>query len=310
MSRRRFEVEEGEAGRRLDKLVAARFPTASRAELSRLFRRGAVRLDGAIGKKGTLARAGATVELDEIPPGPDELRPLAQPEIELEVLYEDSAMTAIAKPAGMPSHPLRAGERGTAANALVGREPSIARVGRDPREAGLIHRLDRGTSGVLVAARTQPAWESLRRALSEGRAEKSYLALARGRLDDRGRVAAPLAQRGGRAVVDPRGLPAETAWEVLARSGDLALVSCTARTGRMHQVRAHLAHAGAPIVGDATYGGEPAEGAGLFGHFLHASSISLPHPVTGARLEIRAPLPPDRRAALAWLGFQPDEVER
>jgi 23S rRNA pseudouridine1911/1915/1917 synthase len=302
-----FRVEVGEAGR-LDKLVARRFPDASRAELARMFRRGAIRLDGAIARKGSFAAVGATIELAEPPPGPEALRPLPEARADLELLYEDDHVIAIAKPAGMPSHPLRAGELGTAANALVARYPALAQIGRDPREAGLIHRLDAGTSGALVAARTPEAWTALRRALSAGRAIKVYLALVRAPLADRGEIDEPLGQRKGRAIVAPGGLPSHTSWSVLARAGTYALVRCVARTGRMHQIRAHLAHAGAPIVGDTTYGGDEGQPLGLAHHFLHARSISLPHPATGAELALEAPLSPERRAVLEKLGFQLDEA--
>lgn len=301
----RFRVEAAEAGR-VDRIVAARWPATSRAELAALFRRGAVRVDGVVAKKGRFAAAGSSVELCETPPGPEDRRPLPDADPELALLYEDAGLLAIAKPAGMPSHPLRAGERGTAANALVARDPALARVGRDPREAGLVHRLDTGTSGVLVAARTQTAWEALRRELSRRRAIKSYRALVCGAIGDRGQIAAPLGQRAGRAVVTKEGKPARTDWEVLARKGPYALLSCVARTGRMHQIRAHVAHAGAPILGDGLYGGEAADHLGLIGHFLHARAIALSHPHSGERLDIRAPMPTDRASALARLGFQLD----
>jgi 23S rRNA pseudouridine1911/1915/1917 synthase len=234
--------------------------------------------------------------------------------LDLPIVYEDDCLIAVAKPAGMPSHPLRAGERGTAANALVAHDPSLAQIGRDPREAGLIHRLDTGTSGVLVAARTQAVWEVLRGALSAGRARKTYEALVRGALPDVGEVDAPLAQRGGRAVVAPSGLPAHTSFQVIARAGPYARVRCVARTGRMHQIRAHLAHAGAPIVGDTTYGGDDARELGLAHHFLHARSIRLPRaglgePPQPAELVLEADLPPERRALLERLGFQLDDSD-
>ncbi len=301
-----FRVEPSEAGR-IDKIIAARFPAAPRAEIVRLFRRGSVRVAGAVAAKGRRARPNELVELAEAPPTRDDLIPSPEGAPAVTFVYEDDDVLALSKPAGVPSHPLRAGENNTAANAVVARAPVTAGVGRDPREAGLIHRLDTGTSGLLVAAKHDRAWGALRRALSTEAAEKTYLAVVRGELSDRGVADTPLAQRGGVARVDPRrGLGARTEWEILARAGDCALVRCVARTGRMHQVRAHLAHAGAPIVGDARYGGAEGRAIGLIDHFLHAQSMRAPHPAPGAPpLDLFAPLPADRQRALEALGLPP-----
>jgi 23S rRNA pseudouridine1911/1915/1917 synthase len=301
-----FTTGADEAGR-LDRVLQRRFG-ASRRQLGRLFDDGLVRLDGKRADKGHSARAGQVVTLGARPGGGDALAPVPQPDLPLVVVHEDASLIAIAKPAGMASHPLRPGERGTVANALVARHPECALAGKDPREGGLCHRLDRGTSGVLLAARDRASWEAVRRAFGDGQVTKRYLALVRGRPEGDG-LEAPIAQRGGRAVVVEAAigdaLPAETRWRLVEELGAYAVVECEARTGRMHQIRAHLAAAGAPLVGDVQYGGEAAleaiGGEAVAAPFLHASRLELGHPVSGAPLVLAAPLPDDRAALLARL---------
>jgi 23S rRNA-/tRNA-specific pseudouridylate synthase len=198
----------------------------------------------------------------------------------------------------------------------VARFPECAGAGDHPREAGLAHRLDAGTSGVLLAARDAEIWTALRGAFHEGRVDKRYLALVVGVVSFPGELSAPIAHdraRGGvRVCGDPddaarrEALPALTRWEPVERLGGFTLLRCAARTGRMHQIRAHLAHAGTPVAGDERYGirvaGVPAA---LVGFFLHAERAALEHPATGAALDVTAPLPADRAAALAELRAQP-----
>jgi len=290
-----FVVEVGEEGR-IDRVLAGRFPGAGRRRLAELFAARAVRIDGALARKGDLAAAGATVTLERAPALAADLAATADPDLVVDVLHADPRLVAVAKPAGVPSQPLRAGERGTAAGAIVARFPECAGVGDDPREAGLIHRLDIGTSGVLITARDGATWRSLRGALRAGTVTKQYLALVQGHAVDGGSDA-PLTQRGKRVVLDHAGgLPAETRWQVVERLPAHTLLRVTATTGRMHQVRAHLAAAGTPVAGDALYGGQPLPG--LVGHFLHAARVELRHPDGGAPLVIEAPLPADRQAAL------------
>jgi 23S rRNA pseudouridine1911/1915/1917 synthase len=299
-----FTVAAGEGGR-LDLLLAARFPSVGRRRWGELFAAGWVEVDGRRARKGDRVTPGARVSLTGAPPAGDALAPDPAPDDPLDVLHVDPRVVAIAKPAGVPSHPLRAGERGTAANALVARFPECAAAGRDAREAGLVHRLDRGTSGVLVAARDAAAWRALRAGLSSGGADKRYLALVAGHADP-GASDTPLCQRGRRAYLarpgDRGALPAETAWEPVSHAGGLTLVRAHATTGRMHQVRAHLAAAGHPLAGDPLYGG-PDDVCDL--PFLHAESIDLPHP-DGGRLRVAAALPADRAALLARLGLRLD----
>ncbi|HTR50846.1 MAG TPA: RluA family pseudouridine synthase [Kofleriaceae bacterium] len=284
-----------EAGR-IDKVLAKHFPGAGRRALAELFERGAVRVAGKRVKKGDRVAAGDEIELADEPASGAARRPLPDASVALDVLVERADFVAVAKPAGVPSQPLRAGELGTIANAIAARWPECAEIGDDDRDGGLVHRLDIGTSGVLVAARTAAAYRELRDAFHGGRVAKEYLAITCGRPVSR-ECDAPLAQRGDHVRVDyADGLPAVTTFELVRASDTHALVRCRAHTGRMHQVRAHLAHVGAPIAGDTRYGG--AALAGHDGFFLHAAKLELP----GAGV-IEAPVPARFAAALAAAGL-------
>lgn len=278
-------------GGRLDKLVAEQLEGRSRQALARAFADGQVRVNGRKARKGDRVAAGDVVEIvDDIPVG-DALRPVAQAELPLSVVWSDEHLVAANKPAGWPSHPLRAGETGTLANALIARYPECGGAGGDAREAGLAHRLDAGTSGLLLAARTAEVWRALRAAFHGGQVGKEYLALVVGRVTRAGELDSAIAQRGKRVVVGDfaDALSAVTRWEPIGVAGDNTLLRCRAETGRMHQVRAHLAFAGTPVVGDSLYG--TGEAGGRF--FLHAAALTLAHPVGGQALRLEAPLPGD-----------------
>ncbi len=283
------------AAGRADRVVAEQLPGSGRKLVARLFAEGGVRVNGRRAKKGELVAEGDLVELEE----PAALAPVPEA-LPLVVLHEDEALVAFDKPPGMASQPLVAGERGTLAGRIVARYPECAGAGADPREAGLVHRLDTGTTGVIVAARSRASWDALREAFRGGQVHKEYLALAQGLIDRETEIDLPIAHdhaAGGVRAGDREGaLPAYTVVVPLASSAGRTLVRCELRTGRMHQIRAHLGARGWPIVGDERYGG-PAEPA-IVGHFLHASRVELPHPATGARLRLEAPLPADRLALL------------
>jgi len=292
-----------EVADRIDKALARQFPDAGRRRLSALFEDGCVRIAGRLARKGDRVVPGEVIEVSRAPVFGEALRPLPDPEAaaRIAVILERADLVVIDKPAGMPSQPLRPGELGTAANAIAARWPECAAipVEGDPRDGGLVHRLDIGTSGVLVAARTMEAYRALRDAFGAGLVAKTYLAITDGRPVSR-ECDAPLVQRGKRVVVDHTdGLAAYTSFVVERESPTHALVRCTAQTGRMHQVRAHLAHVGSPITGDTLYrgvalGDDP-------GFFLHAATMTLP--VGGETLAIEAPLPARFLAALAGLGL-------
>jgi 23S rRNA pseudouridine1911/1915/1917 synthase len=281
---------------RVDKALAKFFPEAGRKQLAQLFDDGCVRVAGKLAKKGDRVVAGDVIELSREPVSGEALRPAPDPDVPLVLLLERTDLVAVDKPAGIPSQPLRAGELGTIANAIVHRFPECAAIGDDHRDGGLVHRLDIGTSGVLVAARTPEAHRAMREAFGAGLIHKEYLALVENRPVSRDSDA-PLVQRGKRVVVDHTdGLAAYTAFVVERATATHALVRCTAQTGRMHQVRAHLAHVGSPICGDTLYGGTPLPD--VDGFFLHAAKLVLPD-----KTVIEAPLPERFATALAAVGL-------
>jgi len=293
-----FVASDADVGR-IDAALGRRFPGAGRRRLSRLFDRGAVRLEGKRARKGDRVIMGAHIELTEAPTRMADLAaaPDADAAARLMVLWRGDDAVAVAKPPGMPSQPLEAGERGTVANGLVHAFPGCASASPDPRDGGLVQRLDIATSGVLIAATTPVAWRRLRAAFSAGRVTKRYLALTT-RVPARTHCEAGLVQRGNRVVVDDAdGLFASTDMRLVASSSGHHLIACTTHTGRMHQIRAHLAHVGAPIVGDALYGGDPSPIGD--GAFLHAWSVGI----DGELQSVIAPLPTERQALLQRIGI-------
>ncbi len=236
--------------------------------------------------------------------------PAPEASLALTVLHEDPEVLVLDKPAGMAPHPLEAGERGTLANAIAARYPECVAASADPREAGLVHRLDLETSGCIAAARTAEAYRVLRAAFGEGRVEKRYLALVGGLPPAEGEIALPLASDpkdrrrvwpcGSQAEAERLGAqPALTRYRLLERAGPFALLEVEIVTGARHQIRAHLAAVGAPVAGDALYGGP--EVAGLSRQFLHAARLAFDHPAGRGRVQAASPLPADLAAILATL---------
>jgi 23S rRNA pseudouridine1911/1915/1917 synthase len=289
MARHELVVPAEAAGQRVDVFVGERL-SLSRNRLKALFEADAVRVDGRKVKKGLSLSAGqkVLVELEDVAVGA-----VADASLALTVLFEDDALIAVDKPAGVPSQPLEPGETGTVANALVARWPALSAVGDDPREAGLCHRLDVETSGVLLAAKTKEAWATMRAAFSEaGGVDKRYLALVRGPIADEGEIDLPLVHAGDHvrpAFSGDEARPARSSFVVLQRHGAASLVEVRLFTGVLHQVRAHLAAIGAPIVGDTRYGGRAHPGLERF--FLHAASLTFTHPLSGRTLRIESALP-------------------
>ncbi len=288
----RVRVDEARAGARVDHVVAEAVSGLGVAGARRLVAVGGVRVDGRVARKGERVAAGQTLEIDDAARAGATAVPRIEPDPSLAVawLHVDEALVAIDKPAGVPSHPLRAGERGTAANAIVARFPECAAASPDAREGGLVHRLDNETSGVLVAARGRQTWDELRAALRDPSCVKTYLAEVAGAPPERGVETAAIGRagrRGGRVRVGGGRAPldARTEWEVVERRASTTLVRARLHAGRAHQVRAHLASAGFPIVGDEVYG------AGHGGLRLHAHTIAFVHPRTRAALLIEAPPP-------------------
>jgi 23S rRNA pseudouridine1911/1915/1917 synthase len=287
----------GAAGERLDAFVQGALPGLSRRLVQRLIADGSVRVNARRARKGTRLREGDRVTLPEMP------RLVPEPERPLSVVHEDPHLVVVDKPGGVPGHALDPRQRGTMAAALVGHYPEMAEVG-DPLAPGLVHRLDTGTSGLLVAARSAADYTALRAAFRAHTVEKRYLAVVAASAPVRGgQVSTPLAHDPGdrrRMIPAPAGArawAAETFIEVVVARGERALVAATIRTGVTHQVRVHLALLGHPVLGDLLYGGPPvALAPGR--HALHATELTLPHPSDGRRLALRSALPAELETLL------------
>lgn len=291
-----------QAGFRLDKVLLASEPGLGRRRAKALFESGAATCAGRRARAGEPARPGdeIRVELDD-----DAAEP--EPEAPLCVRLELPELVVVDKPAGQPTAPLVPGERGTLANALVARYPEMAGVGYRPREPGLIHRLDTQTSGLLIAARSSVSFEALRAALRSGKLEKRYLAIVGDRdLPEAGVIDAPLAndpRTPERVVVAERGdhslyqRGAVTRYRVLERARGRALLEVVAPQAMRHQIRAHLASIGHPIVGDRVYGGELVPELGAR-HALHASYVACKGDGTLPSFAVRADLPAELTALL------------
>lgn len=292
-------------GERLDKLIVAQVgDDLSRVQIQALIKEGKVTVDGEQVKPGIKLKGGERIAVTIPERAPAET---VQPEaIPLTILYEDAALAVIDKQAGMTVHPGDAHETGTLVSALLARYPEIAQMKVDERRAGIVHRLDKDTSGLMVIARTESARLRLMQQFQARTVEKVYLALVE-KLPATmsGRIEAPIArdpkQRKRMAVVRG-GRPAISEYEVIDRDfpDGQALLRVRLLTGRTHQIRVHLAFIGCPIVGDAVYGFRR-QRVHLKRHFLHAAELAFDHPVSGERLRFQSPLPPALQEALAAL---------
>ncbi len=284
------------ASGRLDRALADALGVG-RAAVKQAFAGGEVRVRGRRARARDPATPGAAVEID-LPDLPGS--PAPDPGARLHVLAEDARWLVVNKPPGQATQPIRVGETGTVANAVVASYPECARASPDPRDGGALQRLDVETSGCVLFARDRGAWEALRAQLTARTVEKVYLALVAGRVAAGGVCSVPLAQRSGRvvAVPDPHRLPkaagrprqAETRYEVRGAFPEHTLLEVRIVTGVMHQIRAHLAFLGHPVVGDLLYGGVAAAVPGLEHHFLHASALGFDRP-EGGRVRVESPLP-------------------
>ena len=296
------------AGKRLDQALAAMFPDYSRSRLKAWILEGRVDVDGQTLKPRDAVQAGAVVTVR--PAVADVLE--SEPEaIELDVIYEDQDLLIVAKPAGLVVHPGAGNPRGTLMNGLLHYDAGLRQLPR----AGIVHRLDKDTSGLLVVARSVAAHTALVRMLAQRQITREYLAVCHGVLTGGGTIDAPI----GRHPVDrlrmhvtPGGRPAVTHYRVLERFAAHTWVQVRLETGRTHQIRVHFAYRRHPLVGDPVYGGRrgPPAGAtpelrdtlqGFRRQALHAARLSLEHPLTGDIVDVSAPAPADFEALLAAL---------
>ena len=277
-------------GERLDRSLAARIPELSRTRIQALIKAGYITVNGKPGKPSYRLEGGEVIAVYLPPPERSEVIP---EDIPLVVLYEDDDLIAIDKPAGMVVHPAYGHTSGTLVNAVLYRWPELAQVG-DQHRAGIVHRLDKDTSGVIVIARTPQAHRALAAQFEARTTRKRYLALVEGNpASATGRIEAPIGrnprQRKQMAVVR-KGREAITEFNVLEYYADHALLEVFPRTGRTHQIRVHLAFIGHPIVGDTVYGRRK-QRIKLKRHFLHAADLTVRSPSTGEPLTFSAPLP-------------------
>jgi 23S rRNA pseudouridine1911/1915/1917 synthase len=289
-------VTDQEEGTRIDKLLASRFPDHSRTYFQYLIDNGFVRLNGESVKKRVAPEEGDEIEVYFQATPEASLKP---EKIPLDILYEDEHLLAINKPAGMVVHPAPGHWSGTFVNALLGYTQDIA-PGSDPLRPGIVHRLDKDTSGILIAAKTLIAHQKLIELFATRKMDKQYLAICHGR-PSVNLVNAPIGRhpvhRKEMAAL-PDGREALTEICPLAFHENLSLILAKPRTGRTHQIRVHLKHIGCPIVGDPVYGkGEPPR------QLLHAYRLNFIHPITGSPIQLAAPLPDDMKAAIRKLSL-------
>jgi len=289
---------------RLDRWLVSQRPEQSRARIQKFIDAGYVRVNGVTGQAKTPLRQHDAVQLWMPPPEP---LPYLQAEaMQLDVLYEDEHLIVINKPAGLTVHPAPGNKDGTLVNGLLHHCPDLPGIGGELRP-GIVHRLDKDTTGCIVVAKSQQALVTLQSQIQRRIASRQYLAVVHGApAGESGTITAPIGRhpidRKKYAVVsDNSGRHACTHWQLIERLGDYSLLRFKLDTGRTHQIRVHCAHLGHPILGDATYGRCRKLPIELAGQALHAFQLGLDHPISGERLELEAPLPPIFEKLLALL---------
>ena len=286
-----FHIDPPDAGTRIDQFLAARVPELSRSRIQDLVKAGHVRVNGRETKASTRLRGGDRVTLDE---PPVVAASTVAEDIALDVLYEDGDLIVLNKPAGLVVHPAAGHWSGTLVNALLHHCQGLSQIGGEERP-GIVHRLDKETSGCLVAAKNDAAHRALTRQFAGREVTKIYLALATGKFRETSGILEgaigrhPIHRKKMTVLTGERGRAARTDYRVLRTVAAGTLVECTLHTGRTHQIRVHLKHLGHPLVGDEVYGRR----AGFERQMLHAWKLGFTHPSSGERLNFTAPIPHD-----------------
>ncbi len=302
-----LEVTPERQGQRLDHFLAAMVPAASRSRLAALIRKGLVVVDGIPSRAGKRLKGGEKIEIILPPPEPLTMDP---EKVDFEVLHEDDAILVIAKPPGIVVHPASGHKRGTLVHGLLAHSTSLSGISGVERP-GIVHRLDKDTSGVMVIARTDRSHHRLAELFKTRQVKKVYRTIVCGRpAEAEGCIAKPIGRhrsnRKKMAVLRHAGREAVTCWSVLASLADgMTYLEVRPETGRTHQIRVHMAYLGNPVAGDALYGGrqqlQTAEKHGIGRQCLHAYSLAFPHPETGEPVQFVSPLWPDMAELLAKL---------
>ncbi len=301
-SRRLFTIQPEDAGRRLDRYLVDTLGGLSRTHIQQLIGDEAVQVNGRASKPGYVLRAGDDILVDLAlhAPVPSQAKPRPRP---LDIVYEDEDLLVINKAPGVVVHPAPGHSEDTLVNALVARYPDL-QEGNNGERPGIVHRLDRDTSGLLLVAKNARAQAALIEQMRRHEIVKRYLALVEGVIAlDQGSIDAPIGRdprhRQQMAITATGSREARTHFRVLERFARHTLLLIQLETGRTHQIRVHLKAIGHPVVGDPTYGsGNAIRGSKLRRQFLHASQLHFTHPISGQRLEIEAPLPEDLREVL------------
>lgn len=303
-----FEIPASLSGERIDRALSL-LTGRSRSDTAKMVAQGCVQIDGQTARAGSIrVPAGATVEVIDTQASAA-VREHHREVVPFDVLHVDADIVVVDKPAGVVTHPGSGHSAGTLADALVERYPDMANVGQ-PGRPGIVHRLDRGTSGVLVCARSSRAYDGLVEQLSKRQVHRTYAALVRGHPSSpTGTIDAPIGRdREHRTLmaVSSEGREARTHYSVVetyVHPGEASLLRCRLETGRTHQIRVHLSSIGLPLLGDLTYGVPDPFGIGR--PLLHAIRLAFQHPATGADVSFGAPVPDDFAEALARFGAEP-----
>jgi len=285
---------------RLDQFLARELPKFSRSRLQQLIRKEFITLNGASARPRDLVRAGDRIEVNEPPPEKIDNQPEAIP---LDVLYEDDDLIVINKPAGLVAHPGAGHREHTLVNALLHHSPKLSGIGGKERP-GIVHRLDKETSGCMVVAKTDEAHRGLSEQFAARSVEKVYLALVAGKLRKKagtieGKIGRHPVHRQRMSIASQRGRAAKTEYRVLSSSDEISLIECKLHSGRTHQIRVHVHHLGHPVLGDKVYGAKYAKA--FPRQMLHAWKLGFQHPRTGEWKKFEAALPNDFEEAIKLL---------